>query len=67
MDDYTAEQLERGRFLWHFMGLDTRQGCDPTVETEAVPADATPSDPGTKPHHRPSEERASPGCESRST
>lgn len=53
MDNYTSDDLKRGRFLWHFMGLDPRRRNDPTTEDEAVPADAEPKGPRTRMVPRP--------------
>ncbi len=40
MRDYTPDELRRGRFLRHFMGLDKRIDEDPTDEMLAIPAGA---------------------------
>jgi hypothetical protein len=48
MREYTSEELKRGRFLRHFMGLDQPE---PTVEEEAVSAEASP--PPTRVIQRP--------------
>lgn len=53
MDNYTAEELKRGRFLWHFMGLEPRRRVDATSEDEALPADAEPQDPPRRMVQRP--------------
>jgi|GEM_PF-2950014 len=50
--DYTPDELLRGRFLRHFMGLDRRLE-DPTEETEALPADARENPPKTRETARP--------------
>lgn len=57
MRDYTPDELLRGRFLRHFMGLDHRND-DPTEEQEALPAeDLTP--PKTRETKRPTRLRPS--------
>ena len=53
MHEYTSEELKRGRFLRHFMGLETRGKSDPTVEEVAVPADCRAIDPPTRVIQRP--------------
>lgn len=53
MDSYTSEDLKRGRFLWHFMGLEPRRGVDPTTEDEALPADVEPQGPPRRMVQRP--------------
>ena len=40
MRDYTPDELRRGRFLRHFMGLEKWIGDDPTEEQYAIPAGA---------------------------
>jgi len=53
MDNYTTEELKRGRFLWHFMGLEPRRRLDATAEDEALPADAEPQGPPRRMVQRP--------------
>lgn len=56
--DYTPDELLRGRFLRHFMGLDKADQDDATVEDVAVPADYDL--PKTRETPRPERLRPSP-------
>ena len=53
MHEYTSEELKRGRFLRHFMGLELRLKSDATVEELALPADDEPLGPPTRVIQRP--------------
>ncbi len=55
--EYTPDELLRGRFLRHFMGLEKADNDDATLEEVAVPADYDP--PKTRETPRPERLRPS--------